>query len=77
MEDGCCSSYRYFFLILFIIFANITADSKILYVPVGWEEWLFIAARLNLILQLLHQRTLSFLGALEGVSYINISIRLT
>ena len=31
---------------LYIIFANITADSKILHVSVGWEGWLFIAAQL-------------------------------
>ena len=53
------------------------ADSKISYVPVDLEGWLFIAACSNLTLKLLHQRTLSFLGGLTGVSYINISIRLT
>ena len=54
------------FLTSFIIFANITAGSKLLYAPVGWEGWLFIAACSNLILNLLHQRTLSFVGGLEG-----------
>ena len=51
------------------IFANITADNKILYVPLGWEGWLFIAAYSNLALKLLHQLFLSFLGGFEGVSY--------
>ena len=66
----------YLFLKLLIICANITADNKILYVPVGWEGWLFIAACLNLALKLLHQVTLSFLEGMEKVPY-NISIRLT
>ena len=57
----CCSSYRYFFLKLFVICTNITAGNKILYVPNGWEGWLFIAAFSNLALKLLHQLTLRFL----------------
>ena len=67
---------RYLFLTLLIIFANIIVDSKILYVPVDWVGWLFIAACSNLTLQLLHQSTLIVLGGLPEVSYVNISIRL-
>ena len=58
---------------LFITGANITADNKILYVPVGWEGWLFIAAYSKLALKLLHQLTLSVLGGF----WLNISMRLT
>ena len=61
---------------LFIIWANITADKQIRYVPVGWEGWLFIAAHSKLALKLLHQLTLSFLGGMGEVSYNNISMRL-
>ena len=63
--------------ISFLISTNITADIKILYVPVSWEGCLFIHASSNLTLKLFHQRTLCFLGGLEGVPYTNISIRLT
>ena len=61
---------------LFITGANITADNKILYVPVGWEGWLFIDAYSKLALKLLHQLTLSFLGGMGDTSLNNISIRL-
>ena len=58
---------------LFIICANITADNKILYVSVGWEGWLFIAAYSILALKSLQQLTLSFLGGMGEVPYNNIS----
>ena len=64
------------FLKLYIICANITADNKILYVPVGWEGWLFIDAYSKLALKLLHQLTLSFLGGMGDTSLNNISMRL-
>ena len=54
---------------LFIIWANITADNQIRYVPVGWEGWLFIAVYSKLALKLLHQLTLSFLGGM-GEKYV-------
>ena len=44
----------------YLICANITADNKILYMPAGWEEWLFLAACLNLVLKLLHQLKFSW-----------------
>ena len=62
---------------LFIIYANITADNKILYESVGWEGWLFMATYSKLALKLLHQLTLSFLGGMGEMSYNNISMRLT
>ena len=58
---------------LFINCVNITAGNKILYVAVGWEGWLFIAAYSKLALKLLHQLTLSVLGGF----WLNISMRLT
>ena len=57
--------------------ANTTADNNILYVPVGWEGWLFIAAYSKLALKSLHQLTLSFLAGMGEVLYNNISMRLT
>ena len=75
MEDAV--SYKYFFLKLFIICVNITAGNKILYVPVGWEEWLFVDECSKLALQLLHQLTLRFLGGMEELSYNHISMMLT
>ena len=52
------------------IIANTTADQKILYMPVGWEGWSFIAVCSNLALKLLHQFFLRFLGGLGEVSKI-------
>ena len=52
---------------LFIICANITGDNKILYVPLGWEGWLFIAAYSKLAIKLLHKFTLSFLGGMGEI----------
>ena len=48
-----------------------------MYVSVGWEGWLFIAAYSKQALTLLHQLTLSFLGGMKEVSYNNILMRLT
>ena len=62
---------------LFIICANITADNKILYVPVGWEGWLFIAAYSKLAIKLLHKLTLSFLGGMGELWCNNVLMRLT
>ena len=75
MEDAVVATGMFYEIIYNC--ANITADNKILYVPVGWEGWLFIAAYSKLALKLLHQLTLSFLGGMGEVSYNNISMRLT
>ena len=65
MEDAVVATSMFFKL---FICANITADNKTLYVPVGWEGWLFIAAYSKLAFTLLHQLTLSFLGGMGEVS---------
>ena len=65
MEDAVVATGMFFRL---FICANITAESKILYVPLGWEGWLFIAAYSKLALTLLRQLTLSFLGGTGEVS---------
>ena len=75
MEDAVVATGM--FLKLFIICSNITTDNKILYVSVGWEGGLFIAAYFKLALKLLHQLTLSFLGGMGEGSYNSISMRLT
>ena len=58
MEDAVVATGMFFEIIYNR--ANIIADSKILYVPVGWDGWLFIAAYSKLALKLLHQLTLRF-----------------
>ena len=75
MEDAVVAAGMFFEIIYNC--ANITVDNKILYMPVGWERSLFIAAYSKLALKLLHQLTLSFLGGMEEVSYNNILMRLT